>query len=487
MADLNVLLRLVPKHREAHLDRAQLFENTYMLTRAIADFDELLRLDPGDVAVHRRRANAYMNLGNVQQAQNDFDAVIAMRPHVPDGYLRRAVFNLRRGEPDLAIADCSQAIQLEPSRSSHRVARANAYSQRGDWKLAIQDLLYAVHADPGRAIFRSNLAATREYQGDWLVALVDREEAVRLEPGNANWRVNRAWTLMNLGRTEEALSGFADAINLDPGAPLRYIARGLAQLRLGHYDDAAADFKKSIEINPARGLSYVNLANVSIYRGEPLAGLAHLKLVHEQVPDFEADDNRGFLRLAAGQIDDAISDYSVYINQRPDAASGFGGRGLAEFMKQDYRDAFDDFSRYVALRPLDSMAMIMLDLARTRLGLPAPNDTADLSGRFDPRKWPAPLFRFAHGDIKAAALIKAAADTSVWQTRIQEAQAYLIAGEYDLANNRRQEARRMFTEVIARQLPADWSTLIARTELARLNSASDTPKATNNRQQADNQ
>jgi tetratricopeptide (TPR) repeat protein len=488
LADLNVLLSLTQQNREAYLDRAQVFEMTYRPTLAVADFDEILRLDPGDIDALRRRANTYMRLGDFQHAQIDFNAVIERRANVPDGYLKRAVFYLGQGEPDLAIADCSQAIQLEPNRGSHRAARADAYRQRGDWKLAIDDLLYAVHGEPGRALFRSQLAAAREYQGDWLVALIDRDEAIRLEPANPNWRVNRAWTMMNLGRTEEALAGFADAIKLDPVAPQRYSARGFAQLRLGHYDDAAADFKKSIEVNPARASSYVDLANVSIYRGEPLAGLSQLELVHENAPDFEVDDNRGFLRLAAGQIDEAVADYSAYIIKRPDEASGFGGRGLAEFMKQGYRAAFDDLSRYAALRPLNSMAMIMLDLTRTRLGLPAPTGSAAFSHRFDPRKWPAPIFRFANGEIKVDALIKAAADPSAWRTRIQEAQAFLIAGEYDLAANRKQEARRMFTEVIARQLPAEWSTLIARTELARLNPAIDTPQsAANNSQQVGNQ
>lgn len=455
LSDLDEAHRIDPKIREIYIERAGMYSGRSDHRRAIEAYDAALGLNSGDAVTLASRGNAYSNLGNYQQALADYNSAISFEPNVAQRYVARAAIHWTLGNLDLAIEDYTHAIRLEPNRGLRYTARASAYRGKGDWKRAMADNDRAIQVEPDRGTYWNARAGAREYEGDYRRAIEDRNEAVRLQPRDADLQVSRGWTLLYAGRTDEALAGFANAISMDPSAARRYDSRGHALLVLGRFDDALRDFDRAIQIEPARGVHYAWRAWVGLYRGDPAAGIGEVDRAAAVDRDYvaEAASSRGFLRLAALQLDESIREYTTYLRDRPNAASGFANRGLAHMMKGDLRAATADFQQALQYNAWDRTTLIWLHLCRARLGEDARSETMRHVRRHDPQKWPAPAFKLLLGEASVDDMLAAAKEPSSIKTREQEAQAHFIAGHYYLSIKRPGEARRMFQEALNRNVP----------------------------------
>ena len=74
-----------------------------------------------------------------------------------------------------------------------------------------------------------------------------------------------------------------------------------------------------------------------------------------QIPPV-ALNSRGTARLAKGDLDGAIQDYSEAIRLKPDYADSFNGRGVARHDKGDLDGAIQDYSEAIRLKPDYSIA-----------------------------------------------------------------------------------------------------------------------------------
>jgi len=480
LADLNESGRIDSKNPEVYVARAEIYSSRSDYEHAIADLDGALRLTPSNARLLRQRGGAYLSTGNFEHALTDYDASISVQGDVPDGYAERAWIHRLQGDQDQAIVDYNQAIRLDPKRGVRYTERASAYLAKGDWTAALNDYDRAIQVEPDRGANHSGRAWMREYTGDYAGALADRDDTIRLEPRDADWRVYRAQTLLYMGRTDEGLAGFADAIQLDPRAADHYQSRGYALARLGRFDEALADFDRAIQLQPGQGKYYASRAEVFLYQGDPLAALPDIGRAHTHDPNYESGDDLARAELAGGKLDEAIRDFSSYIAARPAAASGFYGRGFARWMKGDLAGAADDFRRSLVFNSLNAETEIWLNLVRTRYGQGSRADTVKVSRRFDPKKWPSPVFRFIRGEITVDQMVASAADRSSLKAGEQEVQAYFFAGEHYLATNRTADARAMFREVLKRKLPSYYSSIGASAELKTHGPEGDTSaKSTN--------
>jgi len=466
LGDLDVANHINPKLREVYTNRADIYSRRRNYEQAIAEYNQAIALDSKDASLLSARGRALENIGDFQHALSDFAGAIALQPDVAAHYANRAWVHRIQGDSDLAIADYTQAIQLEPNHGVRYTNRANAYLAKGDWKTAMADYDHAVEVEPTRATYRGTRASAREYQGDYDGALVDYAEAIRLEPKNADWRVDRAWTLFYMGRTADALQDFQDAIAMDDRAANRYSSRANAYLLLGKYDQALVDYNKAIELQPERGINYSNRAYVPLYQRQPLTGIKDMDLAESKDPQYAASIGRGRLYLAGLQFDDAIREYTSYIALRPDASSGYYGRGLARLSKGELTPAAEDFRRALDFNVWDEETILWLHFCLARLHQNPREETARAARRFDLKKWPGPAFSFALGQISLEAMIAAAHDPSAIKTREQKAQAYFFAGQYYLAAQRPLDARRMFRLVLAQNVPYTWSDSAASAALA---------------------
>jgi tetratricopeptide (TPR) repeat protein len=428
-----------------------------------------LQLNAKDSDALNSRASAYVNLGEFDNALADCNAAINANEYVAEYYDHRARVQRMLGNQDLAIADLGMAIQLDPGHGMWYTARAAAFRMKGDWKDALADYDRSVQAEPHRAMYRSYRADERQYEGDYTGALTDRDDAIVLEPNNADLRIARAWTLLYIGRNDEALAGFADAIRIDPKAAGRYRTRGLALTKLGRFEEALADYDSAAKIEPGRGINYASRAYVYEYRGEPLAALPDIERGRIADPEFaEAANWRGAMRMIALEWDEAIRDFTAYIQARPNTSIGYDNRGFSRMMKGDYAGAAADFHKSMDFNLWVPETMLWLHWCNLHLEIDDKEEFAKNVTRVDPKGWQGHSLRFALGQISVEEMLASAKDPSELVTLDQEAAAYFDAGEYCLSIHDAGNAEKMFLEVVARNRHHNLADAGARAELAGL-------------------
>jgi lipoprotein NlpI len=125
-----------------------------------------------------------------------------------------------------------------------------------------------------------------------------------------------------------------------------------------------------------------------------------------------------------------------------------------------------DFSTVNALGPTFAYPTLWRAVLDARTG--APNRAKEMSGRFDAKAWPAPVFRFLAGELTQDELVAAVADPDPWTRRGQVCEANFYGGEPALARGNKEEAMRLFGLARA-DCPSSFIELEgAQVELARL-------------------
>jgi tetratricopeptide (TPR) repeat protein len=138
----------------------------------------------------------------------------------------------------------------------------------------------------------------------------DASSAAReLAPGDPLPDELRARALLALGRDELAERSFAEY--LYKGGPAKsdiFRARGLARMKLGKFSAAVDDYTRALDL----------------------------------APDAEIYQHRGWAHFFADAWKLALRDFAAAIALDPAAADAFAGRGLAQVMLGNYREAVMD-------------------------------------------------------------------------------------------------------------------------------------------------
>lgn len=223
----------------------------------------------------------------------------------PSDLMRRALAEESRGLLDQALADLTRACDLD-SRDS------DCLYQRGavHWRLRQQD-----------------------------PALQDFDAAVRISPDNYQARLARAE--LQLPELHAGVKPDLDAVDrLAPQADnLRY---GLADLyvEIGLYPQAVRQITLWISYHPDDVLLGSALNRRCWFRVEADQDLDEAlkdcnRALHLAPGVRQFLENRGFVYLRLGRLDDAIGDYDAALQRKPKFAAALFGRALAELRKGD--------------------------------------------------------------------------------------------------------------------------------------------------------
>jgi len=465
LVDLDSVSAIRPGYLAAYVMRASIYESRREYSRAVQEYTAAMQATSRTADLFKDRGDAYFNSAHYPEALADYDSALVLEPDVASRYVDRAQLERYLGQFDQVVTDYTRAIRLEPKSASQYIARAHAYQQQGDWTNAMADFNTAVQVEADRSFPWDERADAWEYRDDYTHALADRDATIRIEPKDVDWRVGRAWTLLYMGRTAEALSAFGEAIAMDSLAGRRFQSRASALLYLGRFDQAAADFDRAIALDPANGAGYEERSTVALYKRQPLIGLVDLGRAEALDKNYEASAGRGRLELAAGQVDDAIRDYTAFIARRPNNPLGFQGRGLALMVKGDFVHALEDLKRSRDYGAFNADRELWIHFCALRAGQNTQAETARRAAFYDPKHWPAAGFELALGKRTVVSMIAAAHDTSTLMTRDQMAEAYTFAGEYYLALKRPTDAAAMFQKAEAQGFADSFVDIVASAEL----------------------
>ena len=186
---------------------------------------------------------------------------------------------------------------------------------------------------------------------DWSEALAQCSRALSYHPRLDAAYANRSWALAELGRLDQAVRDADRALAINPENAMAYNNRGLAFQLKGDLDQALADYQ-----NACHRKLRVACRN-----------LKELELLQTHVAE-RLEQSRTM--LAAKDWDAAVRAAGAVIQLAPCHAEAYVNRAMARLEKGLFRQAADDCSRVLTLRPGYSSAYYYRARALERLGKP---------------------------------------------------------------------------------------------------------------------
>jgi TolB-like protein len=201
------------------------------------------------------------------------------------------------------------------------------------------------------------------YEHDYVGAAQHCRRALELQPNHSGVLNNAAVFTQLIGRREDSIVFLKRAIKLSPADPIPYLNLASRYTSLGMLDEAETAALKALELNPDIYSAPVELAMVSLFRGDPAQALERAGGIQRE--SF-ARLIRAIARYELGQIDESdreletlIADYvdtrayyiaMVYAWRRDnDQAVEWLGRAIDESQSIDalkteplFRNLYDD-------------------------------------------------------------------------------------------------------------------------------------------------
>ena len=148
------------------------------------------------------------------------------------------------------------------------------------------------------------------------------------------------------------------------------VERALEYLEDEDYDSAIVEYDTLLEEDPDN-LHYLrDRASVNLLRGgyeDAIHDYDHLLSIKDE-PDADLYYNRGCAHMAAGRLDDAISDFTKSISLNETWSLAYNNRGVTYARKGQYQQAIDDFTSAIELEAGNKLAYRNRALAYKKLG-----------------------------------------------------------------------------------------------------------------------
>lgn len=365
-------------------------------------------------AFYTNRAAAYQAKGDNDRAMADLNEAIRLDPKLAMALNNRGAAYNEQGDNDRAIADYDAAIRIDPKFAMAFQNRGNAYHDKGDLDRAIADYNVAIRLDPKFATAFQNRAGAYHDKGDNDRAVADYGEAIRLDPKRVKAFVGRGMAFRAKGDNDRAITDYSEALRLDPKRVGAFLGRGLAYRAKGDSGRAIADFNEAIRLDPKEANAFVI---------------------------------RGIAYHAKGDDDRAMADYNEAIRLDPKSYVAYVLRGRSYFFAGSAEKALADLSRASANAPEDAYSALWLDIVSRRNNLPS--RLAQASSKVNMTVWPAPVIRLFMDQMTPADVLAAIDDLDAAKKKDKVCEVHFYSGELALTKGSKDEATRLFRQVVS--------------------------------------
>jgi type IV pilus assembly protein PilF len=187
----------------------------------------------------------------------------------------------------LSLGACTHALRDPAStadaerRASARLELAKAYFAEGSHAIALEEVNHALDVAPSRADALGLRALALMRLGESEQATQSMEHALRLAPDDPALQNNMGWLLCETGKAAEGLPYFDRALSQRRySAPANAAMNaGICSLRLSDRERAERYFQRALQAEPGLLAARVQLARLSIERGDDQQARRHFKVI----------------------------------------------------------------------------------------------------------------------------------------------------------------------------------------------------------------
>ncbi len=318
-------LLLGPDNADIRTRRADMELLIGMTEQALRNYTRALVLEPAHRAAYLGRARAYRESGNAVRAAEDTKRARILTLAEAKSHWKRAKMELSHGRTGEAVRFYTRSLDLDPTGASGSGVPGDAYFDRAVvfyydrmYDRAALDFLEAAQRNGKNAKAYAYLGMCFSGFGDYARARTYLERSLKISPGDAIALHYLGQTLLAEGRPLDAVTALSRAINANPDLPDPRFARAEAFAFLQDYRKAVNDYNAAID----RGYA---AARIYLRRGDAFYGL--------------------------GLFDDAVADYTGFLNLTPpgQAHAGYLARADAFYDMRKYALAHRDYSLFLSV------------------------------------------------------------------------------------------------------------------------------------------
>ncbi|HET8912062.1 MAG TPA: tetratricopeptide repeat protein [Ktedonobacteraceae bacterium] len=234
------------QHRSVLLyNRAQVYNGTDELEKALSDYTRVIQQDPGYSEYYFDRGNLYRKLGRNEEALQDYSLAISLSPPYPEAYFNRANVLVQLERPEEAIADYNYVLELDSTFIDALLSRANLYYEAGDYATARKDLERCLKLNskhPASLCALGLLEMAEEHIEEANRAFT---AALELDPSMIEAWSNRAVLAFENGDVADAIEDLTCALDLRENATVLY-NRARAYQSQKSWLEAIADYTQAL-------------------------------------------------------------------------------------------------------------------------------------------------------------------------------------------------------------------------------------------------
>ena len=348
---LTELLGQDPSSAKALYERGVVYQKMNLSERAVADLTSYLEIQK-DPKAYYYRALAHLQVANSSQAKSDLDEVLRRQPNSVDARLYRGFANNLLRDYRAAIHDLDQAIAKRPKSFNARVYRGVAHYFSGNQEKSVADFNAALKIKPNNALVYNNRGMAYLALGKVNKGFLDLNRARSLAAKNKDGAniahetvINRLSHYLSNNQFREA-SRYIKTVSASKRKSSQIevlLAAGL--LKQGKTNAAAKKLAGILRKYPKNVEALILRALVSFRRKKYDASKSDLLRVLEQSSE-EAYAHRllGDIYYIQGQLRNAVSSYSSYIQLGGAEEVVYRNRAQASYLVRNYEAALQDYN-----------------------------------------------------------------------------------------------------------------------------------------------
>jgi|GEM_PF-1620018 len=317
-----------------------------------------------------------------EAAKTDLLKAVELNPKFTEAYYKLCFFyggNIRRDQ-DSIIWACNKIIEIDPQELDAFMRRGGAYRNKKANDKAIADFTVVIDTNPNYSRAYSQRAEAFRAAGDVNSAIADYGKMIELDPSNRYYYFSRASFFRDQKRYDEALNDINTAITYNSNSSRAYSERALCYKDMKEYDKAIADYgiaaenfkKPGSEFAPETPDPYRGRAAIHTLKGDYGAAIKDYTLSIE-LYGWSGNGlawnyrQRGWSYSQKKDYENAIADYSKWIELKPQEADAYNTRGDAYMNFGNYQSALADLKKGLEIDPANYWCLLTSGEVYTRL------------------------------------------------------------------------------------------------------------------------
>ena len=312
-------LKYLPKKDKKSLSKVYLLRSGLLTiecdtTAAYSDLATAIRLNPSNEDAYEMRGQLYYEQGRYDEGDSDYQKILQLNPGGVMGRMGLGRNAYARKDYDKAIEQYNCIIAINPDYSSGYSFRAEAFLAKGEYLKAIDDICKALEIDSDGKAYDLMFSFPKEQ-----VELI----AVKLKGLSTK--------------------------HPHSGEYLFYT--GLLYAHHKMYDKSNVALKSGYDVD-ARACFIQQLAENAQETGDFTTALEYVTQAQQMMSDnIDLIQMKADILGESGNIEEAIAEWSKYVEKTPDFFGGYYRRGWYKDVSMKTDEAIEDYQMAIMLQP----------------------------------------------------------------------------------------------------------------------------------------